>query len=669
MEIRATAFLIALVAALSPTLAGEASFSAKPTVALAGDKMKIAFAASAPTDVEVAILDAQGRIVRHLAAGALGGPQPPPKPLKPGLEQAIEWDGKDNAGKPAAGGPFKARVRLGMKPEFDSFLLYDPDASPESTSLAVGPKGEIYAFYHDPTANGNQGGVKVKVLDRQGRHIRQIVPFPADLPYERVKATGAFQDADGALVPHCHNWHSLSFYPDTVAARGRSMSDFSQPVVDPNGRLYWIIFGGRLCAIDADGGIPYDTFLGPPMFPDSPCPMGMPALALSGDGKHLYAAGIVASADQWGIKSAPIPCVFRISLATREAEVFAGKRDQSGKEGLLFARPRGVAVAQGLLYAADPAAGRIAVIRESDRSLAGEMKLTLPHIVQVHPKTEAVYVVSYVPEETPSKDGKCRIKDANLLKFASYKEAKPLYQMALPRTGLSPNDGTHRIVLDPTAEPPLLWAPGLPYARTGRRIACYRDTGAAFEPVPLPEPKAPWGDGPRDLLLDRARGELYVKTQGELWHQLDERSCAFIRKVKFPQNFGGPYMGSSGAQLGLDSAGNYITHCWGDKAGLMRWTRDLKPFPWEGRDSHRSDWGGMMTFQLNYMAIRNDEIHVIKPVDGPHHLDVYDMGLNQKRRVVWNVRRGSCPRLDAQGNIYITVPIRPLDRDFPEFFD
>jgi hypothetical protein len=77
----------------------------------------------------------------------------------------------------------------------------------------------------------------------------------------------------------------------------------------------------------------------------------------------------------------------------------------------------------------------------------------------------------------------------------------------------------------------------------------------------------------------------------------------------------------------------------------------------------------MMTFQLNYMAIRNDEIHVIKPVQGPHHLDVYDMGLNQKRRVVWNVRRGSCPRLDAQGNIYITAPIRPLDRDLPEFFD
>ncbi len=670
MKTRAMASLLVLLAALSPTPAGETSFSARPTAALAGDKARIAFAVSAATDIEVAILDAQGRIVRHLAAGVLDGPNPPPKPLRPGLHQELEWDGTDDAGKPAAGGPFKARVRLGLKPQFESFLLYDPDASPEVENLAIGPKGEVYAFYRDPTANGNQGGMKVKVFDRQMRHIRQIVPFPADLPHERVKATGAFQDADGRIVPHCHNWHTLSFYPDTIAARGRSMSSFSQPVVDPNGRLYWIVFGGRLCAVDADGGIPYDTFLGPPMFPDSPCPMGMPALALSGDGKHLYAAGIVASQDQWGIKSAPIPCVFRISLATREAEVFVGKRDQPGKEGTLFTRPRGVAVAGGLLYVADPAADRIAVINEADRSLVGQMKVTLPHIVQVHPRTGAVYLISYVPEEKPSADGKCRIRDANLLKFASYKDDKPLYQVALPRTGLSPNEGTHRIALDATVEPPLLWAPGLPYARTGRRIACYRDTGTAFEPVPLPdEPKAPWGNGPRDLLVDRARGELYIKVQGEQWHQLNEKTLERVRVVQFPRSFGGPYMGSSGAQLGLDSAGNYITHCWGERSGLMRWTRDLKPFPWEGRGTHRSDWGGMMTFQLNYMAIRDDEIYVIKPVQGPHHLDVYDMGLNHKRCVVWNVRRGSCPRVDAQGNIYITAPLRPLDRDFPEFFD
>lgn len=663
------AALLWLASAVSPSQAADAppAFAARPAAARVGERVRITFAADRETDAAVTIEDPAGRVIRHLAAGVLGANPPPP--LKPGLAQTLEWDGTADDGTPATGGPFRARVKLGMRPEFDSFLLFQPDATPDITSLAIGPKGQVYAFYHDPTANGNQGGVKLKVLDRQGRHLRQIIPFPADLPHERVKPTGAFQDDAGNLVPHCHNWHTLSFYPDTQLARGRSMSAFSQPAVDAQGRVYWIIEGGRLCAVDADGGIPYDTFLGPPLFPGVKFPGGRPALAVSGDGKHLYAAGIRTAEDSWGKNAAPLPCVFRIDAATRQADVFVGKPEQRGTQGALLAGPRGLAVAGGLLYVADPDAGRLAVFREADGAFVGDLKATLPHIVQVHPTTGAVYLVSYVPEDQPRPDGKCRIKDAHLLKFASYRDAKPLYQMPLPRTGLSPNDGTHRIALDPSEDPPLLWAPGLPYARTGRRIACYRDTGAAFETVALPEPTEPWGDGPRDLVFDRARAELYIKVNGEQWHQLDEATCKPVRLVRFPKNHGGPYMGSAGAQLGLDSAGRYVTHCWGDRSGLMRWARDLKPLPWDGLPTHRTDWGGMMTFQLNYMAIHRDEIYVIKPAQGPHHLDVYDFALRHKRRAVWNVRRGSCPRVDARGNLYLTVPLRPPDRDFPAFFD
>jgi len=641
-------------------------FTSKPTATKGGDGVKIEFAVSRETDVAVCIERAKGEIVRHLVAGVLG--KNPPPPLKANsLSQTLEWDGKDDDGRPTGDGPFRLRVKLGMKPAMDSFLLFNPDASPPIHNLAVGPRGEVYAFYADPTANGNQGGVKVKVLDRQGKHLRQIVPFPADLPYERVKATGAFQDAEGNLVPHCHNWHSLSFYPDTILARGRSTSPFSQPLVDGSGRLYWLLDGGRLIGLDADGRLAYETFLSEPLFPEIRNPeRGRPALALSSDGKQLYAAGIYAGTYD---NNKPVPCVFRIELATRKAEVFLGKPDQPGKENDRFISPRGVSAAGGLLYVADPGADRIAVFRESDCVLVHQMRVQLPHLVQVHPKTGAVYVCAYVPEPQPSKDGKCRVKDANLLKYESLKATAPLYQMALPRTGLSPNDGTHRIALDAAAEPPLLWAPGIPYGRPGGRIACYRDNGKGFEPVTIAEPEGPWGNGPRDLLVDRRRGDLYVKVQGEQWYQFDERTGALRRTVLFPKNDGGPYMGSSGAQLGVATTGNYVTHCWGEKAGLMRWTRGLKPFPWDGQDTHRTDWGGMMTFQLNYMALRGDDIYVIKPVQGPHHLDVYDMALRQKRRVVWNVRRGSCPRVDAKGNIYITVPLRPLGRDFPEFFD
>jgi hypothetical protein len=77
-----------------------ATFTAKPSVKTDGVNATISFAVSAPTDVEVAILDAKGVVVRHLAAGVLGATKAPPAPLKPGLAQNLEWDGRDDYGDP-----------------------------------------------------------------------------------------------------------------------------------------------------------------------------------------------------------------------------------------------------------------------------------------------------------------------------------------------------------------------------------------------------------------------------------------------------------------------------------------------------------------------------------------------------------------------------------------
>jgi hypothetical protein len=664
---RKTALLLVVLWLSVAAAGGEAvKFTTKPTARKAGDKTVISFAVSGPTDVAVYVLDAKGQVVRHLVAGVVGAKGTPPAPLKAGLSQQVDWDGKDDAGKPAAGGPFKVRVRAGTKPEFDRFLLFEPDAFPGASSVAPDGKGNLYVFYRDPTANGNQGGHKIRIIDREGRFVRQILPFPADAPYEKVKAAGTFRDEEGRLVPNCHNWHRLEFYPNTIAARGRSMSDFSQPVVDGKGTLYWVVGGGRLCAVNADGTLPYDDFLGPKLFPGLKSPGGSPALCLSGDGKSLYLAGIWNG--RWG-KGKHIPCVYRVEIATRKAEVFVGDPAAPGKEKSLFSRPRGVACAKGLLYVADPAAGRVAVFKEADKSFVGEIKCVLPHIVQVNPETEEVYVVSYVPEAKPRGDGKCRIKNANLLKFKSWKESTPTAKMALPKTGLSPNGGTHRIALDAGAEPPLLWAPGLPYGRgSASRLSCYRDAGGKFEPVEIKAPKGPWGRGPRDMLVDRTRGDVYVKTSGEQWHQFSDADGKYVRLVKFSKNAGGPYSGAHGANLGVTPSGDYFTHCWGKGRGMMRWNRDLKPLNFDGQDTYRTQWGGMMTFQLNYMTMHGNEIYLIKSKQ-PMHLEVYDYGLKMKRVAVCNVRRGCCPRLDPQGNIYLTAPLRPIGRDFEEFFD
>ncbi|KKL94446.1 hypothetical protein LCGC14_1864580 [marine sediment metagenome] len=120
---------VGLLAALSLTAAARAAdvrFVKGPTVVKEGDSTKISFAVSSVTDVEVAILDADGKVIRHLAAGVLGAAKPPPAPLKAGLAQELTWDGKDDdgrqvlsppKGKPAKGA-VKVRVRAGMTAKF-----------------------------------------------------------------------------------------------------------------------------------------------------------------------------------------------------------------------------------------------------------------------------------------------------------------------------------------------------------------------------------------------------------------------------------------------------------------------------------------------------------------------------------------------------------------------
>jgi hypothetical protein len=85
----------------------------------------------------VAVIDQSGTIVRHLAAGVLGGTYNPPSPLKPGLSQSIAWDGKDDTGFPLTDGNYKVRVRLGIRPVLDSYIDTKPLPGTEYASSYI----------------------------------------------------------------------------------------------------------------------------------------------------------------------------------------------------------------------------------------------------------------------------------------------------------------------------------------------------------------------------------------------------------------------------------------------------------------------------------------------------------------------------------------------------
>jgi DNA-binding beta-propeller fold protein YncE len=669
---------VAMLLFVGVASAAEApSFTKKPTAVQAGSGVKIDFTVDRATDVAVTIEDARGKIIRHFAGGVLG--KNPPDPLRPNsLAQSLEWDGKDDFGKPAADGPFKVRVQLGMKPEFGGFLMYDPEGSGEISSVAVGPGGTLCVFHKDSTANGNMGGHKIKLYDRDGKARKVLAPFPADIAPEKVKALGVFRTTEGDLVPHVHNFETLSFYPDNVGVRGRDMPECSCPAVDSRGRIYWLVKGLALAAVDADGGIPYDTFLSPRLLPEiKDLRMAgetwmywseRPCLAVSSDDRHVYFAGLATGAGE--LRNAkPLPCVFRVDAEKRgPAEVFAGKLDQPGKEKELLTAPRGLAVARGLLYVADPESDRIVAFKESDRSFAGELAVKSPQVIGVDPASGAIYVCAYTGTQT-----------ADLIKFSGL-GGQELYRLTLPKTGQSPNPGVHRIAVDASAKPVRIWMPTLYGNPT--RLHCIEDPGERFvnkgDPRSQPGPQGVSAEGPRDLSVDRVRGELYIKANGNRVYRLDEKSGAIGDTLDMTRVSTGTVLAS---QLVPGQDGNLYVFTW--NKGLWRLDRQGKPLNWDGLSTHSIAVEGMMCFQLRHLALKPyappEEVYVIatadyltkNPKDAGKFLTMNVIGQDgkTKRTVIWQCLNGAIPRLDAKGNIYIADLVKPPDRSYPEFFD
>jgi len=223
--------------------AGDVSFSARPEVRKTDGGWRIALAVSAPTDVEVAVLDEAGRVVRHVAAGALGGRAAPPPPLRPGLRQELLWDGTDDDGKPAAGGPFRVRVRAGMRAKLGRVIGEPGRTAGKIYGLATDAKGNLYV------ASGcvypSAPIFSIKVFDRAGKYLRTILPMPAALKLSQAAEYGGARRENGHLVPGNH--HPLVPYVQQggiVAFLGSTVRD---------GVLWLLNTDGRICRIRTDG--------------------------------------------------------------------------------------------------------------------------------------------------------------------------------------------------------------------------------------------------------------------------------------------------------------------------------------------------------------------------------------------------------------------------------
>jgi len=192
-------------------------FAEKPAVRKQGGGWVISFATKAACDATVSIVDADGKIVRHLASGVLG--KNAPYPFEQGsLSQSIEWDGLDDGFRSAPAG-CRVRVGLGLSARFERNLLWEPGDLPASPSnqrpedrgkllTATGTEGKLYVLAMD-ARSGFQG----RVFDKDRKYLRTFWPPAAadvaklaDFDYEFATTVWG----DKALV--C-GWFGPTHYP------------------------------------------------------------------------------------------------------------------------------------------------------------------------------------------------------------------------------------------------------------------------------------------------------------------------------------------------------------------------------------------------------------------------------------------------------------------------
>ena len=130
------------------------------------------------------------------------------------------------------------------------------------SSLAVGPGGEVFVLI----SHTYRGRSEVRVLDKNGKYLRTILPYPAKTPPERAHSLGQVL-VDGQPQPVVYHHQSLTFAPLTSGMRRQSMA-FSPlghlVMVSPTGTVFDNGGPRHLLALHPEGGAPADMdFVGP----------------------------------------------------------------------------------------------------------------------------------------------------------------------------------------------------------------------------------------------------------------------------------------------------------------------------------------------------------------------------------------------------------------------
>jgi hypothetical protein len=639
--------LLTLSAALA---AGEApAFAKKPVVTKKGNGAAITFAADRPTDVAVFIEDAGGRIVRHLAAGVLGTNAP--APFRSGsLEQSVVWDGLADYSRPAAGGPCRVRVALGLGAKYDKVLLSDPCALSGINAMATGPDGRIYVMHN--VGGAVWGNSTLRAFHRDGSYSHTVMPFPSSLTPEQARPFGAFA-RNGRATPLVHG-NRLQLYACDACPRKHKMS------VTPDGVIL-SLSGNRLLAVGTNGIPVWGAHESAPL----PGSASSRAFVVSApDGKSAFIGGL-----------GKVPgAVYRVRLPERTpATVFFGEPGKTGNDenhlgaaGAAGAAPDG----RGNLLVCDPSNGRVLVLSEQSGKVVGSFPAVNPDGIAVDKGTGAIYLLLTTKGDS-----------AELAKFAGWQDARLVARW--PVTNIGNPSYPPNIALDASSQPPVIWV-----GTDNGRLVRVEDLGGAFAAREVGNANM-GAAGFLDVTVDRFRPdrEIYTRcgTGPNWWWRFNEErnTCEQVRN-------GVSSGGGTGSNLTPAPDGNLYSLQWPMR--FMKFDRGGRPLAWEQPDtrSFKSDgFDGRYPSHVSYVPVSETEMpHGLGVRGSDGHLFVMEPAapgnrppkaireyLPTGRRVsedpvVWKVSDGAVgPRFDAAGNIYVADIVRPMGWAYPPEFD
>ena len=605
----------------------------------------VRFRISTSTDVEVAILDADENVVRHLYAGITSSTDG---------RYAIRWDGRDDTGAVVRQGPLRARVRIGSQPALDRYVGYRANSSSDyCVGITVGRQGEVYLLL----TNQTYGRTEVRVLDRNGKYLRTIVPYSANTPESRLTSVGRLE-VDGERMPVVFNAHAHSLSPLMAGMTRQSMLFSKRGHLVLASALGTITNHGpprHLLALDPHGGAPEGvTFVGP-RFMDARGFLGgagergitaYDGLAQSPDGLWIYGTN---SAEHWRQEKNRKHGVWRTTWDDESAQWFIGD-DQ-------LLDPQGLATdAAGNLYVCDRGHDRI-VIFDPEGQLRCDFAVDSPQQIAVKSTTGEIYVVSR------GRGLSHKLRASTLRKFTAWKPGET------PKSLLNEEFKGETIevfALDSSHTPTRIWM-------------CLCVGWRAYEVVPFDETgdelqrgeplfQQPGLDYPLFAHVDRRQDRLYVSQWQAGVTRVD------LKSDKVQSLFERP--GANEAVPGIDGT-LYVTRGW--QQTMVRTDADGRPQdfgtngklgPWEmglmpdGKRTAFARSKGPHVGDRGYAVAPNGDLYLlIMSQYGSGRVDVYDPHGNLKREgLISGIPHGSSGiGVDASGNVYLGVNVSPLD--------